>query len=91
MSEEVAATLIGFVLVSIATAIALFQRLTNQVNEINSKVITLEKRSEEDRLERKEQTKVLHNLALSIQKLSSYLEAHQDGFPLNFRSGRNAD
>jgi hypothetical protein len=90
MSDEVAATLIGFVLVSIGTAIAVFQKLTNRVMEINSKVINLERQSEEDRLERKEQTKVLHNLALSIQKLSSYLEAHQDGFPLNIRP-RNAE
>jgi hypothetical protein len=88
MSDEVAATLIGFVLVTIGTAIAVFQKLVNRVMEINSKVINLEKRSEEDRMERKEQTKVLHNLALSIQKLSSYLEAHQ-GLPFNLRPDSN--
>lgn len=88
MSDEVAATLISFFLVSIGTAIAVFQKLTNRVLEINNKVINLEKRSEEDRLERKEQTKVLHNLALSIQKLSTYLEAHQ-GLPFNLRTDTN--
>lgn len=88
MSDEVAATLIGFFLVSIGTAIAVFQKLTNRVLEINNKVINLEKRSEEDRMERKEQTKVLHNLALSIQKLSTYLETHQ-GLPFNFRTDTN--
>ncbi len=88
MSDEVAATLIGFFLVSIGTAIAVFQKLTNRVLEINNKVINLEKRSEEDRMERKEQTKVLHNLAISIHKLSTYLETHQ-GLPFNLRTDTN--
>lgn len=91
ISPEVLSTLIGFGLVVLASIVTVFGRLVNKVNSIETKIAQLEKQGDEDRAERKEQTKVLHDLSLSIQKLSGFLEAHNGGLPLSIKKRKNVE
>jgi hypothetical protein len=82
MSPEIIATIITIAAATIGTAISIHSRLISKIVSIEIKVNQLEIGAIEDRQERKEQTQVLHSLALSIQKLSGFLEAYQVGFPM---------
>jgi hypothetical protein len=80
MSAEIIATIIAISFAIMASIIGIYIQLNSKVSVIDEKIARLEEQGRIDAAERKEQTKVLHNLALSIQRLSGFLEAHQN-FP----------
>jgi len=77
MSPEIVATIIAIGFALIASIIGIYIQINAKVSVIDEKIAQLEEQGRIDAAERKEQTKVLHNLALSIQRLSGFLEAHQ--------------
>jgi hypothetical protein len=78
MSPEIIATIIAVGAALIASVIGIYSQLNSKVSVIDEKIAQLEEQGRIDAAERKEQTKVLHNLALSIQRLSGFLEANQN-------------
>ncbi len=80
MSAEIIATILAISFGILASIIGVYIQLNSKVSVIDEKIARLEEQGRIDAAERKEQTKVLHNLALSIQRLSGFLEAHQN-FP----------
>ena len=78
MSAEIIATILAISFGILASIIGVYIQLNSKVAVIDEKIERLEEQGRIDAAERKEQTKVLHNLALSIQRLSGFLEAHQN-------------
>lgn len=78
MSPEIIATIIAIASGILFSILGVYTQLNSKVSVIDEKIAQLEEQGRIDAAERKEQTKVLHNLALSIQRLSGFLEAHQN-------------
>ena len=56
--------------------IGIYIRITNKMTKIEEKVECLEKETHEDRKERKELTKALHEISESLAMLKGYLEGN---------------
>lgn len=76
MTIEIIATIASTSVITVGAFIAGYNRLTNKITKMEEKIDSLEKQHAEERTERKELTRVLHEVSESIALLKGYLEGH---------------
>ena len=65
----------------VGAVIGIYIRISNKMTKLEEKVDSLEKQTHEDRKERKELTKALHEISESLAMLKGYLEGHSNFKP----------